>query len=699
MRRRREVTTAIRVGTDIGGTFTDVTLLDAQGRMHLSKVLTTHHDPAVAVLAGLQQLVASADIDLRQVSSLIHGTTLVINALIERRGATTALLCTDGFRHVLDIANENRFDIYDLLIERPEPLVPPFRRYALPERIYSDGSVIMPLDPQAVRAVIPALRQQGVQALAVSLLHSYKNPQHEQMVADIVRQEAPDLYLTLSSQLVPEIREYPRTSTTVANVYVRPVIERYLRSLEGNLRELGFTGQFLIMLSNGGTCTVETACQYPIYILESGPAAGALAAVHYGQQTAFDTLLSFDMGGTTAKSCLIDGGKPMTTTDYEVARMYRFKKGSGLPIKVPVIEMIEIGAGGGSLAHIDTLGLLKVGPDSAESDPGPVCYDRGGTAPTVTDADLVLGYLDAGFFLGGKMPLDAEAAYRAITDRIAKPLGLEPIEAAWGIHQVVNENMASAARVHAIERGKDARRYSLFAFGGAGPVHACHVARILDMSHVICPMGAGVASAFGMLCAPLAFDFVRSYYATLETIDWAHANALLESMEAEGRQLLQVAGVEPPALHVARRCEMRYAGQTHEIAVALPEGSLGPERHGQLLAAFEAAYHALYTEVQEGRTIEILNWRLTVTGPVPQVQLQRPSPLATASQPKGERQVYFPAGGFRLTPVYDRYALPSETRLEGPAIVEERECTVVVAPGFTAEVDRFANLILKRGER
>jgi N-methylhydantoinase A len=685
------------VGADIGGTFTDVTLLDPHGQMHLSKVLTTYHDPALAVLDGLQQVVHAAAIDIRQVDSVIHGTTLVINALIERRGARTALLYTEGFRHVLDIANENRFDIYDLLIERPEPLVPPFLRYPLPERIYSDGSVLTALQPQAVRDLIPLLREQDVQAVAVSLLHSYKNPAHEQIVAEVLRQEAPDLYLTLSSDLVPEIREYPRTSTTVANVYVRPVIEQYLRSLESNLRRLGFGGQLLIMLSNGGICTVHTACRYPIYILESGPAAGALAAVHYGQQTAYNSLLSFDMGGTTAKACLVEGGKPMTTTDYEVARMYRFKKGSGLPIKVPVIEMIEIGAGGGSIARIDTLGLLKVGPDSAESDPGPVCYGLGGKAPTVTDADLVLGYLDAGFFLGGKMQLQTEAAYRAIAEHIAQPLGLEPIAAAWGIHQVVNENMASAARVHAIERGKDPRRYALFAFGGAGPVHACHVAQILDIPRVMCPMGAGVASAFGMLCAPLAFDFVRSYYATLASIDWHHANALLDAMEDEGRQLMQAAGVDAADVRVARRCEMRYAGQTHEIPVPFPPGRLGPERSAELLAAFEAAYNALYTEVQEGRTIETLNWRLTVSGPLPQIHLQTLPQQASTVRPKGERPVYFPNGGFRAAPVYDRYTLPVGARLRGPAIIEERECTVVVTPGFTAEVDPYANVLLQRG--
>lgn len=664
--------------------------------MHISKVLTTHHNPAIAVLQGLQEVVAAAGVAMTGVESVIHGTTLVINALIERRGVKTALLCTEGFRDTLDIAQENRYDIYDLLIERPQPLVPPYLRYPLPERIYSDGRVLTPLDPAAIRALIPELRRQHVEAVAVCLLHSYKNPAHERLVADVFHQEAPELYLTLSSDLVPEIREYPRTSTTVANVYVRPVIEQYLRSMESQLRQLGCRGQLLVMLSNGGTCTVDTACQYPIYILESGPAAGALAAVYHGQQAHLDALLSFDMGGTTAKACLIEGSKPLTTTDYEVARMYRFKKGSGLPIKVPVIEMIEIGAGGGSIARIDTLGLLKVGPDSAESDPGPVCYGRGGKAPTVTDADLVLGYLDPQFFLGGSMRLDAQAAYRAIADSVATPLGLDPIAAAWGMHQVVNENMASAARVHAVERGKDPRSYSLFAFGGAGPVHAGHVAHILGMARVVCPIGAGVASAFGMLCAPLAFDFVRSYYGRLDTLDWQHANALLAEMEAEGRALLQAAGVAVEAIRLERRCEMRYAGQTHEIPVVLPEGSLTSERYMEVLGAFETAYNALYTEVQEGRPVETLNWRLLVSGPVPQVQLAVTSSTGGTVHPKSQRQVYFPEGGFRSTPVYDRYNLIPGIHFPGPAIVEERESTVVVPPGFTAIVDRFANLLLQR---
>lgn len=453
---QERVAGTIRVGADIGGTFTDITLLDGQGKLHISKVLTTHHAPEQAALQGLQQVAPAASVDLRHIDTVIHGTTLVINALIERRGVKTAPLCTEGFRDTLDIAQANRFDIYDLLIERPQPLVPPALRYALPERIYSDGSVVVPLQEQAVRALIPELRRQQVQAVAVCLLHSYKNPLHERLVADILRQEAADLYLTLSSDLVPEIREYPRTSTTVANVYVRPVIEQYLRSLEKQLRQLGCPGQLLIMLSNGGTCTVETACQYPIYILESGPAAGALAAVHYGQQATFEALLSFDMGGTTAKACLIEGSKPLTTTEYEVARVYRFKKGSGLPIKVPVIEMIEIGAGGGSIARADALGLLKVGPDSAESHPGPVCYGLGGTAPTVTDADLVLGYLDApgyptfanGEYVnsltcdGWEKPLTIQARVIVHDDELEVDFSGTSPEVPYGVNVVLNYTIA-----------------------------------------------------------------------------------------------------------------------------------------------------------------------------------------------------------------------------------------------------------------
>ena len=685
-----------RVGADIGGTFTDVTLIDEVGNVHRGKTLTTHEDPAIGVMSGLQQVLKLSARDIGDVDRLIHGTTLVINAIVNRTGAKTALICTEGFRDTLDIAGEDRYDMYDITLDKAEQLVPRALRFPVRERIYSDGAVLTELDAQTVRDLIPKLRQSKVKAVAVCLLHSYKNPQHEQLIGKILREEAQDLYITLSSDLVPEIREYPRASTTIANVYVAPVIERYLRSLENTLNEMGFSGQFLMMLSSGGTCTIETAVKYPVFIIESGPAAGALVGIHYGERISADHILSFDMGGTTAKSCLIDNGQPMTTTDYEVARGARFTKGSGLPIKVPVIEMLEIGAGGGSIAHVDRLGLLKIGPASAESNPGPACYQLGGVNPTVTDADLALGYLDPNFFLGGKMSLSREMALDAITAKVAKPLGLEAMQAAWGIHDIVNENMASAARVHAIERGKDPRSYILFATGGAGPVHACHVAQKLDLKEAFIPIGAGVASAFGMLTAPLAFDFVRSYFVSLDDIDWDHANEIVDSMMKEGRGLMRDAGLSDEQISFSPRCEMRYRGQTHEIVVLIPAGKLDKSRKGEMIEAFNVAYHELYGDVRvKPRPIEITNWRLTVSGPAPTVQIEVSPSAAAKSAIKGEREVYFPDGGFRSSQVYDRYSLSSGSAFEGPSIVEERESTVVIPPGCTVEVDDFLNLRVK----
>jgi N-methylhydantoinase A len=688
--------TSIRMGADIGGTFTDVTLIDEEGKVHRGKTLTTHDDPSKGVVTGVQQVLKLAEKDISEVETIIHGTTLVINALIERRGAKTALICTEGFRDTLDIGYEDRYDMYDVQLEKPVPLVPRALRFGVPERVYSDGSVAMQLDEGEIRKLIPQLRELDVEAVAVSLLHSYKNPEHERLIGKILAEEAPEIYLTLSSDLVPEIREYPRTSTTIANAYSAPVVEQYLRALQSSLETMGFKGKFLMMLSSGGTCTVETAINYPVFIIESGPAAGALAAIYYGEDLNANNILSFDMGGTTAKSCLIDHGQPMTTTNYEVDRGARFTKGSGLPVKVPVIEMLEIGAGGGSIAHIDNLGLLKVGPESAESDPGPVSYRLGGTRPTVTDADLVLGYLDPDFFLGGKMQLDKDAALAAITENIAKPLGIKPMEAAWGIHNIVNENMANAARVHAIEKGKDPRSYLLFASGGAGPVHACHVAKKLELKDVFIPKGAGVASAFGMLTAPIAFNFVRSYFTSLDNIDWDRANEVIQSMKDEGAQLMLASGVDPKQTNMETRCEMRYQGQTHEIYVKLPDGVLSASRKEEIIEAFTSAYNELYSEVKmDARPIEILNWRMNVAGQAPEIQNEPTESGNLEVIIKGEREAYFQDGGFRPTPVYDRYSLPAEVQLSGPAIVEEHESTVIVPPDGTIETDRFGNMRVK----
>src|ERR687885_805033 len=494
-----------RAGIDIGGTFTDLVLLDdATGERAVGKILTTPEDPSEAVEKGLSELLEQEGVAASQLATIIHGTTLVANALIERKGVKTALLATEGFRDAVAIGTEHRYDMYDIFIEKPGPLVPRSLRYGVRERSLDDGSVATRLDEEQV--------------------------------------------LSISSEVAPEIREYERTSTTIANVYVRPLVERYLQVLEERLRRLGFGGSLYIMLSNGGTASVETAREFPIRLLESGPAAGALAAAFYGGAAGFSEVLSFDMGGTTAKACLIEGGEPLTSSEFEVARVYRFKKGSGLPVKISVIEMIEVGAGGGSIARVGAINLPKVGPESAGAEPGPACYGRGGTKPTVTDADLILGYLDPAYFLGGRLHLDHPAALRAIEKKVARPLGLDAVEAAWGIHQVVNENMANAARVHAIERGKDLRAYPLFAFGGAGPVHAYRVGRTLGVPRFIAPLGAGATSAFGFLCAPLSFDLVRSLYGRLDELDWAEANGALESLEAEGRELLRASGV--PAVRV-----------------------------------------------------------------------------------------------------------------------------------------------------
>src|SRR5215470_5743684 len=542
-----------RLGVDIGGTFTDLVAVDeTTGAVRVGKVLTTSKDPAQGVEHGVQGLLGEAGVEHGVVRAVVHGTTLATNALIERKGARTALLTTAGFRDTLEIRSEGRYDMYDLFIDPPAPLVPRRLRREVPERLVADGSVLRPLDEVAARRVIAELVDEGVEALAICLLHAYVNPAHERRLAEIAREVAPTLPVSCSSDVVPEIREYERSSTTTANVYVVPLMARYLADLEQRMADLGLPGQLYVMQSSGGIALPEEARRVPIRLVESGPAAGALAAAQAARERGESRLLSFDMGGTTAKACVIDDGAPLVAREFEVARADRFKKGSGLPVRVPVIEMIEIGAGGGSIARVDRLGLLKVGPDSAGADPGPACYNLGGRLPTVTDADLLLGYLDAEFFLGGRMRLDREAARRAIEEHVARPLGIDVVAAAWGIHRVVNENMAAAARIHGIERGRDLRAYPLFAFGGAGPVHCWQVARVLRVPRIILPFGAGAISAYGLLAAPLAFDFVRTRRERLDTADWESVNRLFEDMEQEGRELLARAGVPREGVRVTR---------------------------------------------------------------------------------------------------------------------------------------------------
>ncbi|MHB8644277.1 MAG: hydantoinase/oxoprolinase family protein [Thermomicrobiales bacterium] len=686
-----------RAGVDIGGTFTDLILYDDRtGGLSIGKTLTTPDDPALAVETGMRETLAEAGELPAVVGTVIHGTTLVTNALIERKGARTALIATRGFRDAIEIRHEGRYDLYDLFLEMPPPLAPRRSRFEVDERILADGTVHEPLDRSSLPAIIATMRAQGIEAVGVSLLHSYRNPAHERALGEALATLAPELVVSLSAEVVPEIREYERTSTTLANVYVRPLVQTYLQRLEERLRALGMhDASLFVMLSSGGTATVETAQRFPIRLIESGPAAGALAAAEYGALTGRPNLLSFDMGGTTAKACIIENGEPLVSADFEVARVYRFKRGSGLPVRVPVIEMIEIGAGGGSIARADTLGLLKVGPDSAGAQPGPACYGYGGTAPTVTDADLLLGYLDPTFFLGGKMRLDVDAAERAIGG-LGERLGLSVIATAWGIHQVVNENMAGAARIHAVERGKDPRAFPLFAFGGAGPVHAYRVAKILDAPELVVPLGAGVTSALGFLVAPLAFDYVRSFFSPVHDLTFDHVNALLHEMEDEGATTLAAAGIAREQITYRRTAEMRYRNQGHEVPVPLPDGDLSAAMLPALEAAFEEVYRRLYGRIAEGVPLEVLNWRVVASGPRPEINLA--SEVAGAADAthaiKGERNIYLPErDGFVSVPVYDRYALAPGTRFAGPAVVEERESTTIIGGG-TVTVDTYRNLIV-----
>ena len=649
----------IRAGIDIGGTFTDLCVAGPDGIVHVGKALSTPEEPIAGVEAVLQ--------DAPAVEQTVHATTLVTNALIERKGARTALLATAGFRDVLEMGRERRADLYDLSVARPDPLVPRHLRFDVPERTLADGTVEQPLDEDFVARLGAELAARGIEAVAVCFLHSFANPANEQAARKALGESG--LRVALSSEVAPEIREFERTSTTVASVYVQDRVGRYLSELDRRLRGLR------VMLSNGGVATAEAAAAQPIRMLESGPAAGALAAARFGAQAGHPDLMSFDMGGTTAKLCLIEGGRPLVAHELEVARTHRFAKGSGLPIKAPAIDMIEIGVGGGSIARVNALGLLTVGPDSAGADPGPACYGRGGTAPTVTDADLLLGYLDPDYFLGGGMRLDREAAAAAVGD------------AAWGIHRLVNEDMANAARVHAAERGHDPTGLPLFAFGGAGPVHAAGVARALGTRTVIVPPSAGVMSAVGVLAAPPAADFMRSRREPVDDGTAARVEPLLRELERAGAELLARSGVRD-VVH-ERSADMRYVGQGFEVTVPL-----GDERTAaELRHAFEAVYVRKHGRVGPDVPLEAISWRVLTRGPEPPIRLGVPkgdTPLYAAL--KGRRTAFF--GEPLDTPVYAREALAAGTSLDGPAIVEERESTTVVPPGATVTVSGDGSLVM-----
>ena len=695
----KAVADEFQVGIDIGGTFTDVVILNpASGRLFLGKRLTSPDNPARAVTEVIREMLERDGVAPAQVVKAIHGTTLVTNLIIERKGARTGLLTTRGFRDALEIGREMRYDIYDIFLELPRPLVPRRRRLEVAERLDHKGEVLLSLTAEEAERAVNQLLTLGVESVAISLLHSFRNPAHERMLCDLILAKRPGFPVSLSSEVAPEIREYERTSTTVANAYVMPVVRRYMEILEKGLVEIGIGGRLYIILSNGGITSPQTATQYPIRLLESGPAGGALAAAWVGKQTGQTSVISFDMGGTTAKTCIIQDGDPIRVNEFEVARVYRFKKGSGLPVKIPVIEMIEIGAGGGSVASIGPLGLLKVGPESAGAEPGPACYGRGGQEPTVTDADLLLGYLNPNFFLGGEMKLDPKLAETALRERIAGPLNLSLERAAWGIHEVVNENMANASRIHGVEKGIDPRRFSLVAFGGAGPGHAYQVAEKLRLETVIVPPGAGVCSSFGFLLAPMSFDLGLSFISRLEELPWERLNSIYAALEAKGRELLVDAGVALPDMQFIRSADMRYAGQGFEISVGLPGGEYGPEQGQEFCRAFEKEYLEIYQRLCPEIPIEGVNWRLVATGPRPQIGTgtwwSKEASLAAAL--KGKRPIYLPGKGrYEEVPVYDRYRLPVNAKIDGPAVVEERESTMVMNGPATAWVDPSGSLVVR----
>ncbi len=687
-----------RIGVDIGGTFTDLVMLDTRdGRLFNGKVLTTPHAPEQAVLDGVREILSRTGVTPDQVQHVIHGTTLVANALIERRGVATGLITTKGFRDVLEIGTELRHDTYDLFMRKPEPLVPRRYRLGVPERLLPDGAVLEALDEGAARDAARTLAASGVKAVAVCFLHAFRNPAHEQRIRDIIREDAPELVVCLSSDVVPEIGEYERASTTVCNAYVLPLFERYLQRLGDGLRGIGLAGPLYMMLSDGGTVHEATAVRHPIRLVQSGPAGGVQATKIYGETSGSHDILCFDMGGTTAKAALIDRGEPAKSLDFEVARVDRFRRGSGLPLKVPVIDMIEIGAGGGSIARVDRLGLVRVGPGSASSDPGPACYGLGGTQPTVTDADLVLGYLGAGSFLGGDMELDVAAAERALAVQIGGPLKLSAVEAAWAIHETVNNAMAQAASIHALEKAKRIEDYALVPIGGAGPVHACHLAQKLGLARIVVPTGAGVASAFGFLAAPILFSFVQGWVAPLATLDFTRLHDLLGGMRREGARMVAEAGVDPSRATTRTQGAMRYAGQGFSVEATVPDFAIESGDTAALRAAFESEYLRLYGRIERDVPVECVSWRVVVSGPAPDMDLTATAGTqATAAQARrGERPAYFPgAGGFVTTPILDRAALRPGDAIAGPALIEERESTLVLPPKTRATCDAALNLIV-----
>ncbi|MBD1588430.1 hydantoinase/oxoprolinase family protein [Pseudomonas typographi] len=685
-------------GIDIGGTFTDVILhRGSDGQSISTKVLTTHLDPREGAIIGVRQLLEQWPIPPRQVGRVVHATTLFTNALIERKGVPTALVTTAGFADSLEIGTERKFDLYDINIEKPAPLVPRELRFEVEERLNARGEVVTALSQETLAAVVARLVEQRIESVAVVFLHSYLNPVHERLAAEYIRKHAPGVHVTTSYDVAPEIREYERTSTTTACAFVKPLAEGYLRGLQNNLRELNIGAPMFLMLSNGGLTHLEEVLKNPIQMLESGPAAGALSSAFFGKLDGYPDLLGFDMGGTTAKLCLVEQGAPMLAYAFEAGRTKRFMEGSGLPIKISTVELIEIGAGGGSIARANSLGLLNVGPDSAGSEPGPVCYGRGGDQPTVTDANLQLGYLNPDFFAGGSMQIDAPLAGHAI-GRLADQLGLSLVKAASGIHILVSEAMASAARVHIAEHGRDPRHYSLLLTGGGGPVHGYCVGRKLGVKRLICPPSPGVASAWGLLVAPVKIDRVRTLQTTVQDGDLQAVEQSFLELEQEARGVVQESAVQHQKTFVKRLAEGRYKGQGFSLIVPVPDAALGNEQGRQaLIEAFENEYRRKFSRAPSNLKIELVAIRLSVhTEDLIEEGLQFPSRSGALAAVKQVRKAWFEeTGGYVDTTVYNRDLLGSGDTFNGPALVEDAGSTLVVGPNATCSVTAHGSIIIE----
>lgn len=686
----------IKLAADIGGTFTDIVLESGKERWS-GKVLTTTHAPELGVIEGIRLVLDQSGLEARDIGVFIHGTTLATNALIERKGARTAFITTEGFRDILEQGYEKRFDHYDLMIDRPQPLVPRTLRLTIRERLAANGEVLVPLDESAVNAISDVLLAESVKAVAIGLLHAYAHDAHERRVRDLLARRLPkDMTICLSSEVAPEIREYERFSTTVANAYVRPLMAGYLHRLRGQLKDMGLRAPLFLMMSGGGLTTLETAVRFPIRLVESGPAGGAILASQIAAECGLGEVLSFDMGGTTAKICLLTDGEPERARKFEIARAYRDMKGSGTPVRIPVIEMVEIGAGGGSIARVDKLSRITVGPDSAGSTPGPVCYGRGGTEPAVTDANLALGKIDPAYFAGGKIALDEAGAVAALRRNIGEPLGLKDFWPAAGITEIVEENMANAARVHAIERGRDIGACTMIAFGGGAPLHACRLAEKVGVSSIIVPKGAGVGSAIGFLRAPVAYEITRSAVQSLETFDAERVNRLLAGMTRDARAVVE------PALGGARAsvqiiADCRYVGQGHEIRTAVPVRKLTARDGASLKAAFETTYEQVYGLRIPNQEVEAITWSVTVSARAAKPKRAAKTARKPAPKPRAKRVIYDPALGKQVNaPVYWRFDMKEGAQITGPAIIAEDETSTIVGARFRAAINSLGYIVLER---